>query len=294
MAALTDALLDRSLLTPALAGAVGRAPLLPQAISREMEELLARPPRQRTKLWEFGADLHCSIIGTCLTTAELRQVFLKLGRKEAASATEHDIHASAVLLAATHHDGAKLLQKALNRRHRIAISRFDKAKTVDDVRAQWREASARGDIPGAYWAALTHRARDEALVREIFAEVHMLSHFVGAANRPDIRSLRQLEDEKAELEAHLARKQQQLQETAEARDRALRALEARTETLPEPAVLRAAFDDGAMDELRMRLARCDAHGERIEQQLAEAQAALADQRDARTAAEARRCSANST
>jgi hypothetical protein len=33
-----------------------------------------RPPgvMQRTKIWEIGASLRCSIIGTCLPNAELR------------------------------------------------------------------------------------------------------------------------------------------------------------------------------------------------------------------------------
>src|SRR5208283_6207528 len=86
----------KPLLSSSLTGAVGGPPLLPPATTgRELEELLARPPRQRTKLWEFGTNLHCSIIGTCLTTAELRQIFVKLGRTEAPDATAHDMHASA-------------------------------------------------------------------------------------------------------------------------------------------------------------------------------------------------------
>lgn len=63
--------------------------------------------------------------------------------------------------------------------------------------------------PGAYWAALSHPATNDVLLREIFADVHMLSHLVGAANRADIRRLRQLEDENTELQAKVGRQQQQ-------------------------------------------------------------------------------------
>jgi hypothetical protein len=107
-----ESLLARPLLSQALAGALGREPLLPPApreVPQEIEQLLARPPRQRKKLWEFNTHLHCSIIGTCLSTGELRQVLAKIGRKEALNATEHDVHASAVMLAGKHRDGAKLL-----------------------------------------------------------------------------------------------------------------------------------------------------------------------------------------
>jgi hypothetical protein len=30
--------------------------------------------RQRRKLWEFSSYLHCSIVGTCLSTTELRKM----------------------------------------------------------------------------------------------------------------------------------------------------------------------------------------------------------------------------
>jgi hypothetical protein len=56
------------------------------------------------------------------------------------------------------------------------------------------------------------------LLRDVFAEVHMLSHLVGAANRADIRQLRLLEEEKAELEAKVARQQQQLLSAIASRD----------------------------------------------------------------------------
>jgi hypothetical protein len=288
MPPLSETLLDRPLLSQALAGALGREALLPppREVRRELEELLARPARQRSKLWEFGTNLHCSLIGTCLSTAELRQVLTRIGRKEAVGATEHDVHASAVLIAGKHHDGAKLLHKALDRRHRVAINQFDRAKTVTEVRALWQEASKRGDIPGAYWAALTHPATNDALVREIFAEVHMLSHLVGAANRADIRRLRQLEDEKADLEARLALKAEQLREAGAARDRALREFEARSEQSPAASRV-VAGDEGLAAELKSRLARSETRCERIDRQLDEARAALSAEQDARCAAEER-------
>ena len=61
--------------------------------------------------------------------------------------------------------------------------------------------------PRAYWAALTHPNATQAIIREAFREVHMLSHLVGAANRADIRRLHQLEADNAELQARLDRQQ---------------------------------------------------------------------------------------
>ena len=287
MPTLTDALLDKSLLSSSLTGAVGGpSPLPPATTGRELEELLG-PPRQRTRLWEFGTNLHCSIIGTCLTTAELRQISVKLGRREAPDATEHDMHASAVLLAGKRHDGAKLLHKTLDRRHRAAIGKFDQAKTVQEVRSLWQEALKRGDVPGAYWAALTHPACNHALVCEIFAEVHMLSHLVGASNRADIRRLRQLEDDKALLEGELSQMRERLAEAMTSRDRALNDLRSRDQLPPPPPpVPTVEAYPAAAGELKSRLARCEAHGEKLERQLAETRMALGAEQGARQAAEA--------
>ena len=173
-------------------------------LSERAEENIARAPGRR-RLWDFATHLHCSIIGTCLSTAELRHVLIKLGRKEAATASEHDLHASGVAIAGQRPDGAKLLHKTLDRRYRVSINQFAKAKSSEEVRAIWKEAMERGEIPGAYWAALSHPATNEVLRREIFADVHMLSHLVGAANRADIQRLRQLEEVKAKLETKTKR-----------------------------------------------------------------------------------------
>ena len=119
-------------------------------------------------------------------------------------ASDHDLHGQGVLLANLRDGRGKLLHKALDKRHRLAIGRFEKAKTTDEVRALWRHAVKQGDIPGGYWAALTHPATNDALIRDIFGEVHMLSHLVGAANRADIRRLSELEAENAALREKLA------------------------------------------------------------------------------------------
>jgi hypothetical protein len=116
----------------------GRIPRIPEReLARQVQATFARPPHRRTKLWEFGTNLHCSIIGTCLSTADLRQTLIKIGLREADTATEHELHASGVLIAGKQHGGAKLLHQALDRRHCVAINQFDRAKMVAEVRALW-------------------------------------------------------------------------------------------------------------------------------------------------------------
>jgi hypothetical protein len=188
----------------------------PALVTRDEAAATSGLPR-RTKLWEFNTNLHCSIIGTCLSTAELRQLLRKVGLAPPDS-TDHDLHSAAVSLAARHDKASKLLNKALDERHRIVIHQFAKVQTEEEVRSLWRDSVKRGEIPGAYWATLTHPATTRTVVSEAFGEVHMLSHLMGAANRADIRRLCQLEEENAELRARLDKQQAAFREAVVTRD----------------------------------------------------------------------------
>ena len=254
-------------------------------------------PVRRARIREFTTHLHCSIIGTCLSTGELRQILKKLGLAPTES-TDHELHGTAVSVAGRHDNAAKLLNKALDLRHRVAVNQFAKAAAEDGVRALWRDAVRRGEIPGAYWATLTHAATTPALIREAFGEVHMLSHLVGAANRADIRRLCQLEADKTELEAKLDRQQLALHEAVTARDAQIqelrKALAQKIAAEPSSHLPCAAEESAVLRqlvaELERRLAsetRCRAAAHH---RLTAAQAVIAQERSARINAE-RDCNA---
>lgn len=150
---------------------------------------------QRLKTWDIPTTFHCSIIGTCLTNGELRQILLKAGQEDAKTATDHSLHGRGVRLAGQRDQAAKLLNKALDKRHEAAIKRIPRQADEAALRRIWRESFNRGDIAGPYWALMSHPATPHALVRDIFGEVHMLSHLVGSASRLDIARLTQLERE---------------------------------------------------------------------------------------------------
>lgn len=246
----------------------------------------AGPPR-RTKIWEFNTHLHCSIIGTCLSTGELRQIIRKLG-VAAPDSTDHDLHGAAVGLAGRHDKAAKLLHKALDERHRVAINQFAKATSEQEVRSLWREAVRRGDIPGAYWAALTHPAATRATIRDAFGEVHMLSHLVGAANRADIRRLRDLEEANAELCARLDRQQSAFRDAVVRRDATIaelrQALSRQIAAEPAPSRDQAVMQEVVAD-LERRLAAETRRNAVLTERHAGTKAAAAEQHVAREAAE---------
>jgi len=179
----------------------------------------------RRKLWDFAPNLHCSIIGTCLTTAELRQILEKADGREPRCRTDHELHGEAVRIAATRSEVSRQLQHALERRHQTAVKRFERVKQVSDLLELWEGAKRLGDIAGPYWAVLTHRATDAAVLSRVFGDVHMLSHLLGAANRADIQRLARLEAERDGLQLKCDRQQSHLYRAIVERDEARHALE---------------------------------------------------------------------
>ncbi|MGJ7510245.1 DUF2325 domain-containing protein [Variovorax sp. GT1P44] len=220
-------------------------------LSGESTDLCEEAPPQggRTRLAQLDSHLHCSVIGTCLSTAELRKLMARF--VEVAGASDLDIHHDAVHLVS--HNGlvAKALHKALDHRHEAAVRSFGRAHDAAVLAALWEEALQRGEVPGAYWAVLTHRDVTATLRQKVFGDVHMLSHLVGAANRADIRRLVALERENADLRERLERQQIRSRELVEGREDAMAQL--RAQLLAAEA--RAASVDGCSSDAVSRQAR---------------------------------------
>ena len=269
------------------------ASLLRERAAREAPPAGSAPKRQRSKLWELNDTVHCSIIGTCLTTGELRRVMARAVAADVSHLSDHDLHARAVGLCNRHNASSKLLHKALDARHEAVIKRFARLDGEDAAMQAWAEARRAGDIPGAYWAVLTHPDVGHAGLRQAFGDVHMLSHLVGAANRADIRRLTALEEENAALHAKVGRQQARLHEAVTSRDATIRRLGAlaarqvRTAADPGDDDALAAFRHLVAD-LETRLDRETARRERSEQRVADAaEAAQHWQQRARDAEAAR-------
>jgi hypothetical protein len=261
------------------AGRRGVAPALVGSADADDVAPLLRETRRR-KIWELDETFHCSIIGTCLSAGELRQLLKRLEIAAAETACDHDLHGRGVLLARNRQAAGKLLNKALDRRHHLAINQLAKVRSEEALGDAWAEALKRGEIPGAYWAVLTHPAAGEALRRKAFGDVHMLSHMVGAANRADIRRLHQLEQENGALLAKIERQQAQLRDAVLSRDAKLRELAAAlAERIAAAAAgqpqgeTSAAALEAVVASLERRLAGETARRERIERRLEQCVAA---------------------
>ena len=259
-------------------------PVPPMALSLAGPgEAAARAATQRLRLCDIPATFHCSIVGTCLTTGELRQILIKAGQEDARTATDHALHGRGVRLAGQRDHAARLLNKALDKRHESSIKRIPRHSDEEELRAFWRESFDRGDIAGPYWALMTHPASPASLLRDIFGEVHMLSHLVGSASRLDLARLTRLERQLEQEKARGARQEMRLKAAAAERaafQRSARRMEERliqaealAATLARPAHAdtpppgQRQAEAGRADALAGRLAEAEERGRALQREV---------------------------
>lgn len=147
----------------------------------------------RRRIDQVPAKWHCSVIGTCLPLSDLRKIAVKARFDLPRDATDYHVHGAVVHSCAGNKVLSRLVTKALDRRFPAHITRFGRATTEAELRALWRAHLETGDVPGAYWAVMSHPAECPALREEAYGEVHMLSHLSGASQRADMRRQADLE-----------------------------------------------------------------------------------------------------
>ena len=238
----------------------------------------------RFKIWEIRTSCHCLICGTCLSVAELRKIATKANLRIPADTTDYEIHGYFVEHAGKPNQLAKLTQKTLDRKYRAAIERCRDCTTELELRAYWDKAMVKGEVPGPFWAVMTHPVTTDALAAHVFGEVHMLSHLEGASNRSYRRRLHALEREKDMIARTLSPQVAATRERLAERDREIAALrqelleaEALTHRLEEAEAELEGYRSG--EAHRTMTARIEALESALEQQAkttAAAEAQLAE------------------
>lgn len=155
---------------------------------------------RRRKLWQLPSHLHCTLIGTCLPVTEMRKLAARAGFDQS-EMSDYALHTSVVGNCDSRTEIAELVQRFLEKRYATAVQLFGKAKGEARVLELWREALAAGnDVAGALWAVWSH-PDSEGVGKDVYGDIHMLSHQVGATVRGDLRRLTFLERDSARLRA---------------------------------------------------------------------------------------------
>jgi Uncharacterized protein conserved in bacteria (DUF2325) len=224
------------------------------------EDLAAKPPPQgrRLGLREIAGGMHCSIIGTCLSDAELIASLRKHRLMINPSAESHDIHSHGVRAAGRDPPFARTLTKLLDRKFAGAIRLIGRAETERDLRAVWTRLRDSGQIAAGYWAIMSLADLPEPVRVQVFGEVHMLSHLSGSGALQLALKLAEAERRNMDLEARLRRCEQAKRHALSERDAARSALAA---SLARGAVSNEAptgnpGDKRAGERLGQKLAKC--------------------------------------
>lgn len=158
----------------------------------------------RRKLWELEEKHHCPVVGTCLNLDELGKVARKAGFAGGA-VDAYRLHVEAVSVSLTRNAASEAMHKLMDRKFSLYLSRFEQARSDAEVRALWKQHLDRGEVAGALWAAITHKAASVETRNVLHGDLHMLSHQVGAGQAADLRRLGHLERENAELKREARR-----------------------------------------------------------------------------------------
>ncbi|WP_067223821.1 DUF2325 domain-containing protein [Stappia indica] len=263
----------RKAIEDAVAAHSGRAPLACEEIGGD-----GQAARRRIALWEQADSVHCSIVGTCASVADLRRIAKKTGIEVSPDTPDYDVHGHFVRLSTTDCAFSRAFQKLLDGRFEGALRRVGRARNAAELEALWRDMCDRGQVGPAYWAFMTHQHVPGPLRARIFGEVHMWSHLAGASFRQKNEEAATLRDQLQEAEDRARRVESGLREALAQRDRELIELraalaklkagraadEARqpetAETAPDAASLRRRLDKAgrALQSARVRARQAEA------------------------------------
>jgi uncharacterized small protein (DUF1192 family) len=200
---------------------------------------------RRRRLWELEDKLHCPVIGTCLAIAEIERI----ARKHGFAGRDFDayrLHVEAVSLSRSRNPVAESIERLLERKYAPVVRRFETARTDAEVHRLWRECIDRGEVAGALWAAVTHKAASAETRHAVYADMHMLSHQVGASQAAELRRLSELTRNQAEMLRRQVTEAQRQAENLKAERERCQALEDECHRLRQAV--------GEMQVLRERLA----------------------------------------
>ena len=166
----------------------------------------AAPGSRRRRVWELSHASHCPLVGVALPLGVLRKLVERVAGGRLLH-DDYDIHVGAVSECALRNPLSEALQKELERRYAGEVARFRAARSTQEVGALWTRAVAAGNVPGAFWAGLTHARCTPELEQQMCRDIHMVQHQAGACVRADMDKFNALVAENARLARELARAQ---------------------------------------------------------------------------------------
>ncbi len=148
---------------------------------------------KNNKICEIDNGYHCSIIGTCLSLIEVRNLLGSCYEEDFSECSDYLLHGMAVNGAGSASRFSNKLNEKLNGKYKTDVYKSLKLDNSFELEKYWEKSVEEGNIAGPYWAVLSHPECSDNLRTQVFGEVHMLSHLAGASERTNLEELNQKE-----------------------------------------------------------------------------------------------------
>ncbi len=148
--------------------------------------------KKRKKIWQVESGYHCSVIGTCLSRKDLRQIVSKKSFGFEPGVDDFYVHRNLSTVAGHRLPETRALHKVIDQKYRGAIKRYANLTTDDEISSQWKEDLVSGGVAGAYWAILTHPVCSKNLVDRVYGDCHMVCYDIFSSFSSDARKLKDL------------------------------------------------------------------------------------------------------
>lgn len=154
----------------------------------------------RWKIWEIPQIFHCTLVGICLDASDVRQLISTMNLVLPPDASEYFLHSVIVKLSNERSTRGRLIHDCIDKKFNDSVILFSSASEEQELLKRWEECLQNGNIPGPYWALMTHPSVTPKLRECAFGDIHMLSHYMVSMRGMPAKKLQELESRLAQSE----------------------------------------------------------------------------------------------
>jgi hypothetical protein len=142
-------------------------------IAITQQKTLEIPPH--TLIWDIPGRYHLSILGLCLSENEVLRLSTATVVAKAGSYCRFTHLAKIAAMIPLRSGTSTALQQLLDRKYRLSLVRFGKAKTSECLEKIWNTCMDGGEIRGAYWSLMTHSLAASELQEKVYQQLNIFS-----------------------------------------------------------------------------------------------------------------------
>ena len=130
----------------------------------------------RKKIWEIPDQFHCSILGCCLLTEQVRIILKKNNYTGWSADSDYKIHGKVISAAAAENKISILLNQSLDRTASREIKELQSVSESFKLIEKWLDVKNGSKCTRYYWAIMSHPLLDNVLMKVLFGDFHILTH----------------------------------------------------------------------------------------------------------------------